>query len=235
MKEIKYRGCLTDDLEEINNTDKDKDSFSLLYKLIIEIWIILIILLLLSGVLGKFNPTVLSSFVSSITAVTLTTTVRRNNKSAKEIRKMQTRDRVVSLIPEISEYKRSFDDKVSFESVYQIDDVLNAVVVQTPCDETKENNVSVSDFSDYVDEITSDIYIVNKSAKIKVLREIKNILTFGDDKKHITGSSTLYELEDEEIPKKSELPVKQVLKLRNDKDEKHSIWWLFNWWFENTR
>lgn len=223
MKEIKYRGCLTDDLEEINNTDKDKDSFSLLYKLIIEIWIILIILLLLSGVLGKFNPTVLSSFVSSITAVTLTTTVRRNNKSAKEIRKMQTRDRVVSLIPEISEYKRSFDDTVSFESVYQIDDVLNAVVVQTPSDETKENDVSVADFSDYVEEITSDIYIVNKSAKIKVLREIKNILTYGDDKKHITGSSTLYELEDEEIPKKSELPVKQVLRLRNDKDEKHSI------------
>lgn len=223
MKEIKYRGCLTDDLEEINNTDKDKDSFSLLYKLIIEIWIILIILLLLSGVLGKFNPTVLSSFVSSITAVTLTTTVRRNNKSAKEIRKMQTRGRVVSLIPEISEYKRSFDDKVSFESVYQIDDVLNAVVVQTPSDETKENDVSVADFSDYVEEITSDIYIVNKSAKIKVLREIKNILTYGDDKKHITGSSTLYELEDEEMPKKSELPVKQVLRLRNDKDEKHSI------------
>lgn len=223
MKEIKYRGCLTDDLEEINDKSKDKDSLGLLYKLIIEIWVILIVLLLLSGILGKFNPTILSSFVSSITAITLTTTVRRNNRTAKEIRKMQTRDRVVSLVPEISEYKRGLNDTVSFENVYKIDDVLNAVVVPTPSDEPKENEVSMSDISDFVEEITSDIYIVNKEAKIKVLREIKETITYGEDKKHITGTATLYELEDEEMPKKSELPVKQVLRLRNENDEKYSI------------
>lgn len=223
MKEIKYRGCLTDDLEEINDKSKDKDSLGLLYKLIIEIWVILIVLLLLSGILGKFNPTVLSSFVSSITAVTLTTTVRRNNRTAKEIKKMQTRDRVLSLVPEISEYTRGLNDTVSFENVYKIDDVLNAVVVPTPSDETKENEVSMSDISDFVEEITSDIYIVNKEAKIKVLREIKEMITYGEDKKHITGTATLYELEDEEMPKKSELPVKQVLRLRNEADEKYSI------------
>ncbi len=223
MKEIKYRGCLTDDLEEINDKSKDKDSLGLLYKLIIEIWVILIVLLLLSGILGKFNPTVLSSFVSSITAITLTTTVRRNNRTAKEIRKMQTRDRVLSLVPEISEYKRGLNDTVSFENVYKIDDVLNAVVVPMPSDEPKENEVSMSDISDFVEEITSNIYIVNKEAKIKALREIKEMITYGEDKKHITGTATLYELEDEEMPKKSELPVKQVLRLRNENDEKYSI------------
>lgn len=220
MKKINYKGSLTDDLDTLNNRNDEKDdSLETLFLIIKRLSIVVLVLLFLSALFGQVSPVVISSLCSSITAITLSSSVRNSRKSITRYNKLHAESQIHSLLYELSKNK----DYLSSD-FYKLEDIINAAVIeQETNNDDKDKNASLVDIEDYLDEITSDIYIVNKDAKIMVLREIKNIMTYGDNKRHVTGSSTLYELEGEEIPKREEMPVKHVLKLRDDKSGKNTL------------
>lgn len=70
------------------------------------------------------------------------------------------------------------------------------------------------EMNQYIEHITSDIYYINSEDKINVLREIKSRFKYADGDLSVY-SSALYKLLDEEMPSKQDMPVRQVLKLRN--------------------
>lgn len=220
MKEIKYPGSLTNDLETIH--EKEQDSLFLLLKLLAEISILLVIGLAISGLIGEINPTIFSSIFSSITSITLITTVRRSGIAVKNLTKSSAKMRISSLVFSLYKYNMGVDRNLIRDDVYQADDIENAVVIEKSRERVipeGQNTPTEKDIDAYIEEVISDIYFVNKDAKIKVLREIKDIVTTHKGNK-IPKEICLYELEDEEVDTKTVM-LKHILKLKEDKHEKN--------------
>lgn len=215
MKEIKYVGSLTDDLDEINGRNKDNEITSTLFKVFKSISLIVVILFIISVITGGLNPVILSSLTSSLTAITITRAARTNNFAARNLKRMQLKTQISSLAFELSK-------RADFKEEYYTENIEDAVIIKNDersNDESEihESEIHESDIDDYIKEITSDIYFLSKHDKIKVLREIKSVFYSKDYERTISAATKLYELEENELPKQNKLPVKQVLKLRNDK------------------
>lgn len=210
MKEIKYVGSLTDDLDEINGRNKDNEITSTLFKVFKSISLIVVILFIISVITGGLNPVILSSLASSLTAITITRAARTNNFAARNLKRMQLKTQISSLAFELSK-------RADFKEEYYTENIEDAVIIKNDERSNDESEIHESDIDDYIKEITSDIYFLNKRDKIKVLREIKSVFYSKDYERTISAATKLYELEENELPKQNKLPVKQVLKLRNDK------------------
>lgn len=210
MKEIKYVGSLTDDLDEINGRNKDNEITSTLFKVFKSISLIVVILFIISVITGGLNPVILSSLASSLTAITITRAARTNNFAARNLKRMQLKTQISSLAFELSK-------RADFKEEYYTENIEDAVIIKNDERSNDESEIQESDIDDYIKEITSDIYFLNKRDKIKVLREIKSVFYSKDYERTISAATKLYELEENELPKQNKLPVKQVLKLRNDK------------------
>lgn len=210
MKEIKYVGSLTDDLDEINGRNKDNEITSTLFKVFKSISLIVVILFIISVITGGLNPVILSSLTSSLTAITITRAARTNNFAARNLKRMQLKTQISSLAFELSK-------RADFKEEYYTENIEDAVIIKNDERSNDESEIQESDIDDYIKEITSDIYFLNKRDKIKVLREIKSVFYSKDYERTISAATKLYELEENELPKQNKLPVKQVLKLRNDK------------------
>lgn len=210
MKEIKYVGSLTDDLDEINGRNKDNEITSTLFKVFKSISLIVVILFIISVITGGLNPVILSSLTSSLTAITITRAARTNNFAARSLKRMQLKTQISSLAFELSK-------RADFKEEYYTENIEDAVIIKNDERSNDESEIQESDIDDYIKEITSDIYFLNKRDKIKVLREIKSVFYSKDYERTISAATKLYELEENELPKQNKLPVKQVLKLRNDK------------------
>ncbi len=210
MKEIKYVGSLTDDLDEINGRNKDNEITSTLFKVFKSISLIVVILFIISVITGGLNPVILSSLTSSLTAITITRAARTNIFAARNLKKMQLKTQISSLAFELSK-------RADFKEEYYTENIEDAVIIKNDERSNDESEIHESDIDDYIKEITSDIYFLNKQDKIKVLREIKSVFYSKDYERTISAATKLYELEENELPKQNKLPVKQVLKLRNDK------------------
>lgn len=210
MKEIKYVGSLTDDLDEINGRNKDNEITSTLFKVFKSISLIVVILFIISVITGGLNPVILSSLTSSLTAITITRAARTNNFAARNLKRMQLKTQISSLAFELSK-------RADFKEEYYTENIEDAVIIKNDERSNDESEIHESDIDDYIKEITSDIYFLNKRDKIKVLREIKSVFYSKDYERTISAATKLYELEENELPKQNKLPVKQVLKLRNDK------------------
>lgn len=222
MKKIKYNGSLTNDLDLINDRNQEPDNIGNFNLFIRTTWIILLAIIFLLALSGKLNPALISSLVSSITAITLTSSTNRHLRNSKRFKKMNAKTQLHSLLYELAKKQKDLDMEKHLDNIYRIDDIIEAVVVEHSPENTTES-ITTEDIEDYIREVTSDIYIINNAAKLKVLREIKNVMTITGSKRAVTGSATLYELEEDEIPRKEELPVKQVLRLRNESNEKYTL------------
>lgn len=213
MKKIKYPGSLTRDLDLLN--DKTEENFSsTLFPTVIKTFIVIIILIIIiSTLLGSFPSTLVVSLSTCISSFALTRSISAKNFFEKERQKMSARMRISNLS---FDFIKKNDIEKANESIYTDDDIISAVVLSScPPNESLENEFTSEDIDAYIEEIVNDIYFVNKHSKIKILREVKKFIVFGEDLK-TEKTSELFELEENEYPKVSEMPVKQVLRLSGD-------------------
>lgn len=212
MKKIKYPGSLTRDLDLLN--DKTEENFSSnLFPTVIKTFIVIILLIvIISTLLGSFPSTLIVSLSTCISSYALTRSISAKNFFEKERQKMSARMRISALS---FDFIKKEDTEKANESIYTDDDIISAVVLSSSPDESLENEFTSEDIDAYIQEIVNDIYFVNKHSKIKILREVKKFIVFGEDLK-TEKTSELFELEENEYPKVSEMPVKQVLRLSGD-------------------
>lgn len=212
MKKIKYPGSLTRDLDLLN--DKTEENFSSnLFPTVIKTFIVIILLIvIISTLLGSFPSTLIVSLSTCISSYALTRSISAKNFFEKERQKMSARMRISNLS---FDFIKKEDTEKANESIYTDDDIISAVVLSSSPDESLENEFTSEDIDAYIQEIVNDIYFVNKHSKIKILREVKKFIVFGEDLK-TEKTSELFELEENEYPKVSEMPVKQVLRLSGD-------------------
>lgn len=194
MKRINYVGSITEDLDILQN----EENLSW-FDVIIEkpVYVFQFIVYLLSIVIIK------SAFkrFSWATAIAITTSqpvaiVREINNDLKELKKKRK-----EVKQKVKEFAKTIQD--DDENLYKA--ISHSVVL--------ENIDKKEEIDRYIEYITSDIFYIDGEDKIAVLREVKAKYNYKDS--DVTVSSTdLYQLEEEDIPPKDKLPVKQVLRLR---------------------
>lgn len=218
MKKIKYKGSLTEDLKLINSNYEDDESLNGFLIFSRALAAIMFILFMLMVALRTINISLIASLITTITSMTIISSTRKMNMSNHEFKKMNAKQNISSLIFELLKLKK--DEEIKKDSVYEIDDIVSAVVIPM---EDKKEDITTDDVADYLDEITNDIYVVNKEAKIMVLREVKSVIKSEEKDKYVSGTATLYELDEDDILKQGSLPVKHVLRLRDDNNERSRI------------
>lgn len=196
MKRINYVGSITEDLDILQN----EENLSW-FDVIIEkpVYIFQFIVYLLSIVIIK------SAFkrFSWATAIAITTSqpvaiVREINNDLKELKKKRK-----EVKQKVKEFAKTIQD--DDENLYKA--ISHSVVL--------ENIDKKEEIDRYVEYITSDIFYIDGEDKIAVLREVKAKYNYKDSDVLMT-STDLYQLDDEDIPPKDKLPVKQVLKLKEN-------------------
>lgn len=212
MKKIKYPGSLTRDLDLLNDKTEENSSNNLFPTVIKTFIVIIILIIIISTLLGTFPSTLIVSLSTCISSFALTRSISAKNFFEKERQKMSARMRISNLS---FDFIKKEDTEKANESIYTDDDIISAVVLSSSPDESLENEFTSEDIDAYIQEIVNDIYFVNKHSKIKILREVKKFIVFGEDLK-TEKTSELFELEENEYPKVSEMPVKQVLRLSGD-------------------
>ncbi len=209
MKNINYKGTLTDDLKLLNK--KNKKSANIL-EILLKIVLGFDFSLIIVGIIFNLSFPFLCNVICSTNLIICSSSlVKVTNRKLKQAKTLHAESNVTALSFSLSKNSLDTSEKQK-ENYYTTDDIKNAIVIET----SREASTDPSDY-DFIDVITSDIYFINNAAKIKVLREIKKIVTNG---KQIIGTSdsTLSELEEEE--QAEILPVKQVLKkLTKDKSK----------------
>lgn len=196
MKQINYVGSITEDLDILQN----EENLSW-FDVIIEkpVYIFQFIVYLLSIVIIK------SAFkrFSWATAIAITTSqpvaiVREINNDLKELKKKRK-----EVKQKVKEFAKTIQD--DDENLYKA--ISHSVVL--------ENIDKKEEIDRYVEYITSDIFYIDGEDKIAVLREVKAKYNYKASDVLMT-STDLYQLDDEDIPPKDKLPVKQVLKLKEN-------------------
>lgn len=196
MKRINYVGSITEDLDILQN----EENLSW-FDVIIEkpVYIFQFIVYLLSIVIIK------SAFkrFSWATAIAITTSqpvaiVREINNDLKELKKKRK-----EVKQKVKEFAKTIQD--DDENLYKA--ISHSVVL--------ENIDKKEEIDRYIEYITSDIFYIDGEDKIAVLREVKAKYNYKDSDVLMT-STDLYQLDDEDIPPKDKLPVKQVLKLKKN-------------------
>lgn len=191
MKKINYVGSLTEDLKTIQQNSR--------YTIIDFIkdknnWLSL-------GALGVFVILFIALATKNTTAVCFLTPqiirVLSEFSDAKDKYKKKRKDAKKKL----SEFSTELSEN---ENLYE--PLKNSVVLT----DTKRDTDNL--FSEYVDYVISNIYYINKKDQIVALREVKS--TISDKRSSQLIETNLYQLEENELPPRSELPVKQVLKIR---------------------
>lgn len=196
MKRINYVGSITEDLDILQN----EENLSW-FDVIIEkpVYVFQFIVYLLSIVIIK------SAFkrFSWATAIAITTSqpvaiVREINNDLKELKKKRK-----EVKQKVKEFAKTIQD--DDENLYKA--ISHSVVL--------ENIDKKEEIDRYIEYITSDIFYIDGEDKIAVLREVKAKYNYKDSDVLMT-STDLYQLDDEDIPPKDKLPVKQVLKLKKN-------------------
>lgn len=196
MKRINYVGSITEDLDILQN----EENLSW-FDVIIEkpVYVFQFIVYLLSIVIIK------SAFkrFSWATAIAITTSqpvaiVREINNDLNALKKRRK-----EVKQKVSEFAKTIQD--DDENLYKA--ISHSVVL--------ENIDKKEEIDRYIEYITSDIFYIDGEDKIAVLREVKAKYNYKDSDVLMT-STDLYQLDDEDIPPKDKLPVKQVLKLKEN-------------------
>lgn len=216
MTKVKYNGSLTDDINLINNHE-DPSFFTQknnrkAFFLLIGFNALCLVTSLLTGVVQFLGLTIT---MSSLGFTLYSSSIIRHN-SNHVLDKFDAMSRISKLV-------LNFQDEdgkiilpmkdVTYESL------INAVIVQKPekeviqVEQTQESSVEV-DFENFYKIITSEIYFLDTSNKIRALREFKKVINFLPSGTTYTHEAELELLEDKDLPKP--LPVKKVLEL-NDK------------------
>ncbi|MCX4249325.1 MAG: hypothetical protein OSJ65_06140 [Bacilli bacterium] len=216
MKKINYVGSLTKDIETIQNKEQEESTIPLVIKVFA---VTIFFLTAMSICLHQFSSALIVPISSTLSALACAKSISASKFFARERAKTDASLRIMNLALKISELERQESLEKIVESQYSVIDIENAVVLSESISNPSENPFTKDDLSDYI-EMVSDIYFINDHDKIKILREVKKCIALGNDYNIVHGSE-LFELEESEYPKKDKLPVKQVLKLRDDKFEKH--------------
>lgn len=194
MKRINYVGSITEDLDTLQN----EENLSW-FDVIIEkpVYIFQFIVYLLSIVIIK---TVFKRF-GWATAIAITTSqpvaiVREINNDLNALKKRRK-----EVKQKVSEFAKTIQD--DDENLYKA--IRHSVIL--------ENIDKKEEIDSYIEYITSDIFYIDGDDKIAVLREVKAKYNYKDSDVAVS-STDLYQLDEEDIPPKDKLPVKQVLRLR---------------------
>ncbi|MCH5167636.1 MAG: hypothetical protein J1F35_07100 [Erysipelotrichales bacterium] len=226
MKDVNYEGSITEDIALVNDTDNSlkeiKKSKSLNIIFFAGGSIISYIVSTTFGV--SVITDILWSFIffGSILLAIRTKVKNAFRKLAKEIAELHIKNFCFDLDNDKTNTKM-LTETVSYENIKNATVVINS---QSSEDAIMDKTFlgimpNEEDFQEYIDIIISDIYFLDLNNRIRALREIKNIAKLNSKKEFGTENSKLQEFEPNDFPK--ELPVKQVLRLRNKEvsHEKH--------------
>lgn len=211
MKKIKYAGTLTEDIKLVNNKDKEPNIFRKLFftsKVVLFGYVIIIPLMLICT---KANIAMITSITSAFATLTMINSSKTFLNVTREGNKRKAISRIIDLVWDLS--KEDAENIDSVDEVYTFEDLAEAVVIET------EKKVDEKDqlMNDYIEEITSDIYIINNKDKIRVLREVKKSINGKKQLSPFVSCVSLHELEESELPPRSKLPVKQVLRIKSER------------------
>lgn len=191
MKNIQYDGSLTDDLKTLgknfNPISYFKDNINDFFLILLLIGMIILTNAISSLPLGS----VVACYTYSFLQIHKRYCKARDKfyESKKDIK-----EKIDNLGIDLSERKK-------MHKVLKRSKVFEHVNIQEEMDR-------------YIENISSDIYYINSEDKIAALREIKSCFKYNDGNLSVK-STELYKLDDNELPRKNEMPVRQVLKLRN--------------------
>lgn len=193
MKELEYNGSITDDFNSAQERKynifthlKKEPSAGLEFLLIIK-------QIFISKAISKLN-------LGAITACYITTFIhmfKRFKKSKNDF--LQRRMDIEDNINELGEI--SLNEKRMYKVLSQ--------------SKTFEKKVTEELVNKYIDHISSDIYYIDNEDKIAVLRELKTFYRYKKSKTTATHTK-LFKLDDDELPPRNQMPVRQVLKLKNE-------------------
>lgn len=226
MKRIKYNGSLTEDINTIKDCNKGTNIYT--GEKILRIALTIVCAAIAIAAIGIFIGT------KKITALgPLFTSLASLLSSSSLLRSERTKNKILSIQPELNIQSLAIDLMTNIdlskclkeEDIYSKEEIADAVIIKRDKDDPiykDKSSYTMEDIDTYLDTIISDIYIINASAKIKVLREIKQTLKSNKDSEK-TEITNLYQLEENEMPQANEMPVKQTLELRSKRDERVRI------------
>lgn len=191
MKNIQYDGSLTDDLKTL---DKNFNPITYFKENINDFFLILLLIgmIILTNAISSLP---LGSVVACYTYSFLQIHKRYCKARDKFYEsKKDIKEKIDNLGIDLSERKK-------MHKVLKRSKVFEHVNIQEEMDR-------------YIEDISSDIYYINSEDKIAALREVKSKLKYNDGNLSVT-STKLYKIEDNDLPRKNEMPVRQVLRLRN--------------------
>ncbi|MCH5167635.1 MAG: hypothetical protein J1F35_07095 [Erysipelotrichales bacterium] len=216
MKDVDYRGSITEDIALTNDTDEYLRDIKKSKKINIA-------LLICGGVISallsvKFGYNIFTSFVAAfVGAGFAVNTLRiRAKEAVRKVKKQNAEANLQNLTYSLNNEKTN--SKMLASSV-SVDNLKNSVVVMTGGGEIPDmdddlEEVSEQDIEEYANIIIRDIYFYDIHSSIKALREFKKIANFRSKKDSYVKSVKVQQLEPNDFPK--ELPVKQVLRLTNN-------------------
>lgn len=190
MKNIHYKGSLSSDLKDVNKKFNISIYFSRNSQ---DFWLIplLIVLMIITKAISNLNvSTIIACYSYSFLQI-----IKRYKKAKEEFNneKKEIKEKFDKLGESLSERKK-------MRKMLKRAKVFESIDLQEEMDR-------------YIEHITSDIYYINSEDKIALLREVKLIYSY-KEQDMVVSSTDLYRVDDNELPPKPELPVKQVLKLK---------------------
>lgn len=189
MKEVEYDGSLVSDIKGIN---RGYSFFDYLKENKAEKWLIvlLIVMICVTGLITHLNlPTLLACYTGSY----INLYVRyKECKSEFNKKKKEKKKRIKNLSKVLSARKYIYPE-LKRAKIFEMKEVHD-------------------EMDNYIEIITSDVYYINDEDKIAVLREVKNsCLSKGLNMS--VKKTKLYELEEDDLPRVENMPVRQVLRL----------------------
>ena len=215
MKDVYYNGSITDDIELVNNRDKE------LKNLKWKKWRNILLLTaanLLWAVLGTWLGSAIFMWcmiVASGMAYAASYSRIYNAITSREDKQYDVQDNIKELAYNLADDLTNSKDLTSNISYQNIKD---AVVIsdeeEYEKDYDEDEDISRKDFEEYLKIVTSDIYFFDSNSRIKALREVKKIAKRVKDKTPYTKEIKLSMFEEQDFP--YSLPVKQVLRLKKN-------------------